>query len=520
MSALSKTVGKSGGTLRDEMLAMGFSYEEQGAIVAQLGAQMKASGQDIRNMAPSELARQTKEYATNLKVISDITGQDAKKLAEKARAESMRGALQGKLDAQQQKAFSAAHQTLMTLGPEAGPKMQQALMQMLTGGAVTDPVIAGNAEAMELIKKTAEGVQAGNQDMIVQTQQGTSEFANKMRESGETATSTAAVMSSSFGGVGKDMATFGDSVRAFSQLGADAAEKSKDNAVKQSEATDNMTQGYVKITDQMQNFGREMEKFTGEHLDSYAKLLRQNADLTMKAMGEALVVLDKGVDQYAKDKAKDAGLEPDKVGGALAGAAGGAVAGAAIGTVVPVIGTAVGAAIGGLVGGAAGWFSSKGAKKGAQSAANEEEFAIPQAAGGIIAARNGGTLVKIAEAGLNEANVPLPDGRRIPVDMPVGELLSGFSDTVGKFAQQQSSAQAQTTEKLDETMKLLLEKFDKLADHMGSKGDEHTGLFAEITDHMKDMRETALKQLDAHDVMKRTLADSKDNLSGILNNIM
>ena len=101
---------------------------------------MKASGKDIRNIAPAELATQVKDYAKNLKVISDITGQDAKKLMEKARQESMRGALMSKLTDEQRKAFTGAHSTMAALGPE----FQNALMQMLSGGTVTDPMIAGN----------------------------------------------------------------------------------------------------------------------------------------------------------------------------------------------------------------------------------------------------------------------------------------------------------------------------------------------------------------------------------------
>ncbi len=42
----------------------------------------------------------------------------------------------------------------------------------------------------------------------------------------------------------------------------------------------------------------------------------------------------------------------------------------------------------------------------------------PQANGGIIKAHNGGTAVLAAESGMNEAFVPLPDGRSIPVSMP------------------------------------------------------------------------------------------------------
>ncbi|HNQ19422.1 MAG TPA: hypothetical protein PKI46_00005, partial [Bacteroidales bacterium] len=41
--------------------------------------------------------------------------------------------------------------------------------------------------------------------------------------------------------------------------------------------------------------------------------------------------------------------------------------------------------------------------------------AVNQATGGIIQSSKGGTLVRAAEAGMNEAFVPLPDGKSIPI---------------------------------------------------------------------------------------------------------
>ena len=486
MKGLTTTIGKSGSNLRDEMLAMGYSYEEQAQIVAQYGAQMKASGIDVRNLAPAELARQTKDYATNLKVISDITGQDAKKLMEKARADSMRGALMGKLDKDQQKAFKDAHATLMTLGPEAGPKMQQALMQMLAGGTVTDPVIAGNAEAMELIKKTAAGVTSGNQDMITTTQSGAAEFADKMRAEGETATSTAALMSSSFSGVGKEMATFQDSVRSTSQLQVDAAQVSKDAAIKQSEAVDPMTESYKKLTGSMQTFQNQMEAMASNALPAYAKILQANQEQTMKLFQE-------GVDAagdfaaYAKKKAAEfaEGNMPsketqDKAGNALVGASKGAVAGALLGSVIPGIGTALGAGLGGLLGGTYGYFEKNTAKN---------------AEGGLATP---GKLNIFGEAG-PEAAVPLPDGRTIPVTFDTDSLTKMMGS--GN----------------DKVMEDLALAIKDLSASM-SKGSQTSGAMDSIAQHLEAMKDTAAKQLDYHVTMADLMGEA-NNLSGsILNN--
>jgi hypothetical protein len=67
------------------------------------------------------------------------------------------------------------------------------------------------------------------------------------------------------------------------------------------------------------------------------------------------------------------------------------------------------------------------------------------AMGGIVPARRGGTRLVAGEAGLNEAFVPLPDGRTIPVTVNFAEVLSksgsGFADIVQQL---QSTVNSQT----------------------------------------------------------------------------
>ena len=67
------------------------------------------------------------------------------------------------------------------------------------------------------------------------------------------------------------------------------------------------------------------------------------------------------------------------------------------------------------------------------------------AMGGIVPARRGGTKMIAGEAGLNEAFVPLPDGKTIPVTVNFAEVLSksgsGFADIVQQL---QSTVNSQT----------------------------------------------------------------------------
>jgi hypothetical protein len=70
---------------------------------------------------------------------------------------------------------------------------------------------------------------------------------------------------------------------------------------------------------------------------------------------------------------------------------------------------------------------------------------LQAATGGIVSARRGGTKLIAGEAGMNEAFVPLPDGKTIPVTVNFAEVLSksgsGFADIVQQL---QSTVSSQT----------------------------------------------------------------------------
>ena len=277
LNQLATSTGRSGKSLRDEMLALGYNYEQQGEVMAGYLAQQKSFGRDLNSILPEELAQGTKEYAENLKVLSDMTGQDAKKLMEKARAESMRGALAGKLSDDQNKAFQDAHASLSALGPE----FQNALTQQLAGGTVTDPIIAGNKQAMDLITKTASQVRSGNVDMVVNTQKNIAEAADAQRKFGEKATDTATLLGRNVSPVVKGFSDTANKLAAY-RIGADAAQQSKESAKAQSEATDELTDGYQGAVSATNQFQVQMEKLGTEYMPQYGQMIAKTTEDTTR----------------------------------------------------------------------------------------------------------------------------------------------------------------------------------------------------------------------------------------------
>jgi hypothetical protein len=140
---------KSMGDFRKGLINLGYTYEEQAEGLARV-MEMDAlsSTQGTRNSA--ELARATDSYLTNLKAITAITGEDAKKAQARARDAAMQAAVQTKLrgmDAKAQERFQAATMLLPA-------ELQKGLQQYFVTGAISDPALAAalanNAAAMEL----------------------------------------------------------------------------------------------------------------------------------------------------------------------------------------------------------------------------------------------------------------------------------------------------------------------------------------------------------------------------------
>jgi hypothetical protein len=98
-----------------QLRKLGYSAEEQASLAASVGARMSAAG-DTRILSDKELAATAAKYGKDLKVLSNITGEDAKKAMEKAR-----------LQAQEQDLLAEA---LAQGGPEAVKKLEAQLATM------------------------------------------------------------------------------------------------------------------------------------------------------------------------------------------------------------------------------------------------------------------------------------------------------------------------------------------------------------------------------------------------------
>ena len=292
---LSKGITNSGKSARDSLFALGYSFDQQGAVMAQYLSQQKAAGVDIFKLSQntSALAQGTLTYAENLKVLNDLTNNQGTALLQQAQAEAQRSALEQTLSAQQKTSFEQAYATLAALPAQQGPVLQKALSQMLAGGVVTDPVVAGNAIIMDMLKKTAMQITDGNQNMVVNTQSSLSQAAQAYKASGQSATDFATLMDpTGTSGVAQGMSALGNALDQFQQ-GADTGAASMAAAKGQATASDGLTATYLGLQNTMTGFQTQMEGLTASYLPAYTQVMIQSTQqMTSLAETAAKLVLN------------------------------------------------------------------------------------------------------------------------------------------------------------------------------------------------------------------------------------
>ena len=274
MEAASKTIGKSGGSLRDEMLGLGYSYEEQGAMMAQMMALQNAAGNE-RAMSDKEIAQRTSSYARDLKVLADITGKDAKKAMEEAQKASMKADIMSKMTPEQAEKFQKAYAAM----PDYAKK--GFLQYIASGGkAITDVAtnvaISQNAKVGDLIKDTTSDIYNQNKkaeemnDITLTRAREAGEAQKEYNKKMGNAIAEADTLlgrQSAIGQMQNDITAsgYGPSV--------DQIKKGRQAVDAQAEATDKTTKAYQNITKAANDAAVVMETLVGKNLGTYAETL-------------------------------------------------------------------------------------------------------------------------------------------------------------------------------------------------------------------------------------------------------
>ena len=301
LSRLATTTGTSGKALREELLLLGFDYKEQGELVAEYTANMIAAGRNRADI-DRDVATGTAKYAKDLKILSDITGEDARKKMQEARRESMRASLMNKLSGDQREAFQKAYASLA----QAGPEVQEALVQKLAIGEVINPSVAMNESLMGLINNVSTSVNSGSKTVVADTLTFLSETAAALREKQQdlgTALDIAKIAGAT--GVVATGADIFNRVAAI-QITPEQIAQSKAAIASNIENSGQSGEAFSRAAKATNDFAVTMEGIARKNMPEYANLIAFSTTTVKDALDKALAEANKigkiGIENYANEK--------------------------------------------------------------------------------------------------------------------------------------------------------------------------------------------------------------------------
>lgn len=545
---------KSG--VRDQLMNLGYSVEEQADLIAQTTANMRRSAGG--KSSDSEIAAQTAKYAENLRTIAAITGEDAKKKVAQAQEQNQILAFQQELAKKtpEQRAQIDAAMATMTEQEKKNFRDRVVLGTVVNQeGAIYEAQIKGAREKGESALKLFNN----NELTAKKNSELNAQYGDQIKDSvlQQQAFGKAAYVA---GGQLNDVAKAQlDALNQSNTYTKDAVKNGEQSVEDQKNTHDKTTDNLNKAQLAAQDMAVQIEDIAQKQLPRFGEAVKNVIDHINKELGTKSAEGEQGFwDKYG-GKIKAAGM------GALTGAEAGGMVGGAAGTVaVPGIGTVaggtVGAVVGGIAGALTGWFGEKdgkslgGLSSGPASGYLEKlhgtELIIPTRDGALdtssigyqelmktmdTSSKMAGGAIKIPKTDAQDLMQSIMPGMKMPTVSPTG--ISGMNDMLGSVSDMFKSSPItkigeglfDNVEKMlggdNQTEKLggLTDKIDQLISTMEKKNSEVTGNMDKVAQMtgmsnpamdmastFADMKDMMNKQLEKHEEMIGHMRDHKD----------
>jgi len=272
-----KQMGGVGRVMRDtgittNLLKLGYGFKEQAALVAETMRDMAGSGGPLR-ATNAQVAKETEKYAENLRVISGITGEDAKAKAEASRKKAGQLAFQQKLaqlDPVQRAGVMRGFTNMSEL-------QQDNFMDMVNFGTVINQqgaIANANSESMaqqnqDLFKLYQSGGMDADSVRAVQKT-----FNEKIRQdltTNDSITAIATAQAAGAGGtVGEIGKLLGKELEFYQKHTPEAIKAAEDAAKAQKIANDKLTTGVVTAAEEAQKLALALQQIVLPALGDFA----------------------------------------------------------------------------------------------------------------------------------------------------------------------------------------------------------------------------------------------------------
>jgi hypothetical protein len=249
---------------------------------------MRASQVGPLQASKEQIAKETAEYAENLRIISAVTGEDAKKKMDQVRQRSTELAFQQKLagmeEGQRQNVLEG-----MALMPEA---LQKNYMDLVVFGHVVNKEGAAMAALSPNMRRAGEeayNLTMQNQYNLKQQEEIGKRYYGGMQKDVIGMTQIGLAGAAKTGGMGQQLAeAFGGMLQELKKATPEAIAEARDMASKQKVASDKLTEGVTNAATASQQLANDLESIltpaVGDYANATAYLLEVIED-AMRAAG-------------------------------------------------------------------------------------------------------------------------------------------------------------------------------------------------------------------------------------------
>lgn len=280
---LSASIAEGGESARQGMYALGMNMEEQADAYAKTMALMAGPSGQLK-ASNAEVAAQTRDYARNLKLISEITGQDAKARMEKVRQDndtlSFNSYLNGLSETERKKTVEA-----MALMSEAD---QRAFREKQIYGEVISADLAVSRATNSGIRKAQDEQYAAAQQHNLSTKVVADSYERNNKEAMEESNKLGQTMGRAREGIGAEASK---TVNAQSQFMAKFKDATKNaELISKAEKTiddEGKPKVEVGLQEAQQKFSVKMQDVANKNLERFADAL----DTTIKQIEDAVAGL-------------------------------------------------------------------------------------------------------------------------------------------------------------------------------------------------------------------------------------
>lgn len=403
MGDVGNTIRRSG--IQENLLKLGYGFEEQAELVAQVMADMRRSG-TLGTATSANIAQATEKYATNLRIIADITGDDAKRRTEQARREAENYAFRAKIEEQARRTgqadlFAQVTQFLAPL-PEG---QRRAIMQTVLSGTTTD-LVSITSGFDQAARSSAQAIMSGSftmRDGMNSVAPFFTQFANNTNELGKGVAYASALIPGTYSDLSQGYSELQSIAFKMNQEGMQAVYDAVDG---QASTTDRLTDTVLHVENEAQRLGLMFEKELTPKLGSFGKVVDELITGLRKQMQRAGLDVPPGYESgtmgersWLKDVARE-----------VVGYASGALAV-----------TGVAASTGGLGVLASGAVGAGGYMAGTMAF---DKIFGEYATGGIAEGPTSGYSATLHGV---EAVVPLPENKQIPVSLDSSTITSAIT---------------------------------------------------------------------------------------------